>query len=298
MLSLPGSRWSQQNGGVEERRLWTSDAAQDDAVRFWVELATALREHPAVIGYNIRNEPSPERAEPRLEDWYTGDYGAWYERVRGTPADLNRFYARVVTAIRRVDPDTPIVLDAGYYATPWAFEILAPVSDDKTIYSFHMYEPYAYTNPRNKGMWTYPGRIPVGESAGAGGALPWDRAALDAFLQPVVRWQRRHAIPSSRVFAGEFGVVRRHPGAAAYMSDLIAVFEAHGWHWAFYGFREDEWDAMDYELGTGRVPAAWWDAQKRGTMPDPAAVYRPNALWTLLTRAVRGEDARLRGKGQ
>ena len=289
MLSLPGSRWSQHNAGVEERRIWTSAAAQEDAIRFWSELATALRGHPAVIGYNIRNEPSPERTPPALADWYTGDYAAWSRTVRGTPADLNGFYRRVVSAIRRVDPDTPIVLDSGYFATPWAFEVLEPVPDDKTIYSFHMYEPYAYTNPRNKGAYAYPGRIPIGESGDASTAISWDRAALDAFLQPVVRWQQRHAVSSSRVFVGEFGVVRTHPGAPAYLRDLLDLFAAHGWHWAFYGFREDEWPAMDYELGTGRVPAAWWEAQQRGRPPDPAVVYRPNALWTMLMRAVAGE---------
>jgi hypothetical protein len=285
MLSLPGSRWSQHNGGVEERRIWTDQAAQDDAVRFWVDLATALRGHPAVAAYNIRNEPSPERAAVPLPDWYSGDYEQWYAKVRGTPADLNRFYARVVAAIRRVDPDTPIVLDSGFYATPWAFKVLEPVADDKTIYSFHMYEPYAYTGPKNDGAYRYPGRVPIGETARE--PVMVDRARLAALLEPVAAWQRRHAIPSSRIFAGEFGVVRTHAGAAEYLQDLIEIFEARGWHWAFYGYREDEWPAMDYELGTGRVPWAWWQAQERGVPPDPAAVYRPNALWQMLRRAVR-----------
>jgi hypothetical protein len=285
MLSLPGNRWAQHNGGVEERRLWTDRSAQDDAIRFWVELATALRGHAAIAGYNIRNEPSPERVQPGFADWYSGDYEAWHRKIRGTPADLNQFYRRVVEAVRRVDPDTPIVLDSGFYATPWAFKVLEPVADARTIYSFHMYEPYAYTNPRNTGTYRYPGRVPVGEEGGT--AIEWDRAALERFLQPVADWQRRHGIPSSRIFAGEFGVVRTHEGAEAYLRDLVAIFEARGWHWAFYAFREDEWPAMDYELGTGRVPWAWWQAQEQERLPDPAAVYKPNTLWETLRRAVQ-----------
>jgi hypothetical protein len=287
MLSLPGSRWAQHNDGVEERRIWTDARVQDDAIRFWVDLASALRGHPAVAGYNIRNEPSPERAAVRLADWYTGDYAAWYARVRGTPADLNLFYRRVVAGIRRVDPDTPIVLDAGFHATPWAFEVLEPVPDDKVIYSFHMYEPYAFTNARNGGRYRYPGVVPVGETAAAGGGVRWDRARLEWFLQPVAEWQRRHRVPSSRVFAGEIGVVRTNPGATEYLRDLIDAIEGHRWHWAFYAFREDEWPAMDYELGTARVPWAWWQAQQRGVAPDPAEVYRPNALWHMLRNAVQ-----------
>lgn len=287
MLSLPGSRWAQHNGGVEERRIWTDARAQDDAIRFWVELASALRDHPAVAAYNLRNEPSPERAAVPLPDWYSGNYEAWYRTVRGTPADLNRFYARAVAAIRRVDPDTPIVLDAGFHSTPWAFEILEPVADDKAIYSFHMYEPYAYTNAKNKGAYRYPGRVPVGETATPEKALDWDRAQLERFLRPVADWQSRHAIPSSRIFAGEFGVARTHGGAEAYLRDLITIFETHRWHWAFYAYREDEWPAMDYELGTGRAPEAWWQASQRGVVPDPTAIYRSNPLWQMLERAVQ-----------
>ena len=47
-------------------------------------------------------------------------------------------------AIREVDAETPIILDSGFYATAWAFKVLEPVLDDKTIYSFHMYEPYSF----------------------------------------------------------------------------------------------------------------------------------------------------------
>lgn len=288
MLSLPGSRWAQHNDGIEERHIWTSREAQDEAIRFWVALATALRGHPALVGYNLRNEPSPERVPPALADWYTGDYEAWYTRVRGTPADLNLFYRCAVAAIRQVDPDTPIVLDSGFYATPWAFKVLEPIADDKVIYSFHMYEPYAYTNPRNKGTYPYPGPIPIGEDPGDTPPPTWNRARLAAHVQPVVEWQRLHHIPSRRVLVGEFGVVRTHAGATEYLRDLIDIFEERGWHWAFYGYREDEWPAMDYELGTGRVPQAWWDAQAKGAWPDPAKVYRPNALWEMLRGAARG----------
>ena len=286
MLSLPGARWSQHNNGVEERRVWQDPAAQDRAIACWTELASALKGHPALVGYNLRNEPSPERVPPRFADWYTGDYLTWYNTVRGTPADLNLFYRNAVTAIRRVDPETPIVLDSGFYATPWAFTVLQPLDDAKTIYSFHMYEPYAYTSRNNRGRYTYPGTIPTGE-----GDTPvpvkWDRQQIDAFLAPVTEWQTKHHIPSSRIFAGEFGIVRTNAGAIDYLRDVIDVLNAHGWHWAFYGFREDGWDAMDYELGTGKPGAKYWDAIEHGRMPGPD-VYRPNPLSDLLRRAVNG----------
>jgi len=111
MLSLPGARWNQHNNGKEERKLWQDFAQQELAISFWKQLASELKNHPAVVGYNIRNEPTPEHVSPKLGDWFTNDYEAWCKKVKGTPADLNLFYKKVVKAIREVDQETPIVLD-------------------------------------------------------------------------------------------------------------------------------------------------------------------------------------------
>jgi len=125
LLSLPGSRWSQHNGGVQEFTLWQDFGRQEQAIDCWRQLAGALKHHPAVVGYNLLNEPCPERAtQPRLTDWFTGDYEAWQARVWDTPADLSQFYAKAVRAIREIDRETPIILDSGFYATPWAFKVL------------------------------------------------------------------------------------------------------------------------------------------------------------------------------
>ena len=221
LLSLPGARWGQHNEGLEERVLWQSDAWQGQAIRCWQDLARELKDEPAIVGYNVRNEPSPELAAPRLSDWFTGDYAGWYAKVRGTPQDLNRFYRNVVAAIREVDSETPIVLDSGFFATPWAFKVLEPIEgDSKILYSFHMYEPFAFTSRGNKGKHTYPGRVPTGEGDEPL-EMTWDRAQVRRFLDLVADWQRRHAIPSKQIFAAELGVFRRNPGAAASLEDVI-----------------------------------------------------------------------------
>jgi hypothetical protein len=91
LLSLPEARWKQHNNGVEERGIWEDFKKQETAIRFWKELATHLKDHPALVGYNLRNEPSPEMVPPKLDDWATGDYMGWYEKVKGTSADINFF---------------------------------------------------------------------------------------------------------------------------------------------------------------------------------------------------------------
>ena len=103
MLSLPGNRWRQHNGNIQQRDVWKCFNVQDRAISFWKDLASRLKSHPAVVGYNIKNEPSPEKVPPVLNDWYSDDYDAWYEKAKDTPADLNLFYRKVVAAIRTVD---------------------------------------------------------------------------------------------------------------------------------------------------------------------------------------------------
>jgi len=286
MLSLPGSRWSQHNGGVQEFTLWQDFGRQEQAIDCWRQLAGALKHHPAVVGYNLLNEPCPEHAtRPRLADWYTGDYEAWQAKVRDTPADLSRFYDKGVRAIREIDSETPIILDSGFYATPWAFKVLRPVGDANTLYSFHLYEPFAFTTHRNKGRYVYPGKIPTGESDEPP-VEEWNRTRMASFLEPVIEWQKRWHIPARRILVGEVGVCRLNEGAAQYLDDALTVFSEQGWHWAFYSFREDNWDLMDYGLGTTKPTAAYWQAIKAGRMPGDD-VYRGSPIFDAIKRRLR-----------
>lgn len=262
-LSLPGARWLQQNNDKPDHRLWQNDDFQNQSALFWKDLATALKDHPAVVGYNIINEPAPERAtKPRLNDSLSNEFSGWYQKhALGTPADLNLFYKKVIKAIREVDKNTPIILDSGQYATVDAFAYMEPISNDKgIIYSFHQYEPASYTNIReNGGRITYPGRIKSEEDT-----REWNAAAIKKYVARVSDWAAKHKIPANRILAGEFGVNRVAPGASQFLADNIAAFDANGWHWAFYSFREDTWEGMNYELGSRKLEQEYYDEKAKG----------------------------------
>src|SRR3546814_4885703 len=75
---------------------------------------------------------------------------AWYAKHRGTARDLPDLYRTLIAAIRSVDADTPLMLDAGWYAAADAFAYWpAPLDDAALLYGFHMYEPYAATSARS-----------------------------------------------------------------------------------------------------------------------------------------------------
>ncbi|OJW71516.1 MAG: glycosyl hydrolase [Candidatus Amoebophilus sp. 36-38] len=253
MLSLPGSRWKQNNHNQDDLRIWKDQSFQKQAAKFWQDLALALRNHPAIVGYNILNEPHLERLYNSTE---TDLYKVNQEEVHQI---LFEFYHTVIRSIREVDQETPIILDSSTYADSKTFKTLKPHVEENILYSFHMYEPYEYTNYKiNQGKFSYPGQI---------NGKNWDKKELQAYMQDVAHFQKINNIPSNRILVGEFGGHRTSKGLAQYFKDLISIFKENGWHFAFYAFREDVWDGMDYELGDKKLPWSYWQALEKGEQP-------------------------------
>ena len=277
-LDLPGARWRQNNANVADDRIWTDRAWWDAAARYWTDIAREFGGHPAIVGYNLLNEPVPELDQGIDETSATiEERNAWCEQVRGTPRDLDAFYRHIIAAIRTVDPDTPIILDGGWYAQPMGIRCLTAIDDPHVLYAMHMYEPYGYTTWRwNQGRLTYPGQLFYG-----GQEESWDAARIAAHLQPMLDWSDSEGLSRDRILLGEFGCDRRVPGCAAYLGDVISSAEAAGIHWAFYAFREDVWDAMDYELGDGPTPNGFYSEGGNGDVPRAA-----NPMSETLRRAL------------
>lgn len=277
MLSLPGARWRQHNEGVTDPRLWTNAHFHAQSAAFWAELASALRGHPAIAGYNPLNEPKPEVTRQADET-----LAQWNERSWGGPADLNELYDGLIRAIRGADPDVVIVLDVGNDASPEAITRLRPIRDPHVLYSVHLYEPWEYTTwRRNRGETSYPNEN-------------WNRATLETALSPLVDWQREHNISSTNIMLGEFGCDRRIPGVEHYLADTVSLAEEAGWHWAFYSFREDDWDGMDYELGSQPLSQSEREARERGE----AVTRDDHPALDALRAGIQRQRARQGGRGR
>lgn len=268
-LSLPGMRWAQNNQGRFDDRLWQDKHYWAQSAAFWRDLAQALKDHPAIAAYNLINEPAPEKQGGLAEHASAERMRQWYAREQGGARDLPALYAQIVAAIREVDPLTPVMLDAGWYAGADAFAYWpAPLDDDRALYSVHMYEPYAATSAPNMNRvapHAYPGPVPFG-----GRTQTWDTDRVADYLQQPLRWADTVKLPRSRLVVGEFGCMRRLPGCRQYLEDVLGVLDEARLHWAFYSFREDSWDGMDYELGSAKVPWRYWQAIDQGA-PDPIA---------------------------
>lgn len=247
-LSLPGDRWNQQNGGKDDDRLWSDKAYWKQAADFWRDLTAALKGNPAVVGYNILNEPSVEKklGLDALADAKT--LSAWYHKYQDTAHDLPGFYNYVTAAIREVDSNVPILVDSGWYADPQGFSYWpSKLADGKTLYSFHMYHPYEATgvpNLKRNPPYRYPGvRTWYGPRE-----VVWNKAMVDTDMSGAFQWAAAHGVPANRVVAGELGCMRQWIDCGAYLTDVLDLLDARNSHWAFYSFREDAWEGMDYEL--------------------------------------------------
>lgn len=233
-LSLPGSRWRQNNNNVNDLKIWQDKKYQEQAAQFWEDLVKELKGHPAIVGYNILNEPHPEKL-------YSNNFEANVIDDEKIQQQLFEFYQLTIQKIRTIDPDIAIVIDASGHADPCCFANLIPLNDKNILYSFHMYEPFSYTcHALNRGQYTYPNES-------------WNREYLKQLMLNVIEFQKKYEISSSRILVGEFGCNRFSKGINNYFADLIALFNANSWHWAFYAYQEDTWDGMDYELGLQNV---------------------------------------------
>lgn len=266
-LSLPGMRWSQNNQGRFDDRLWQDKRYWLQAAAFWRDLARELKGHPAVAAYNLINEPAPEKHGGLAEHADAAQMQQWYARAQGTARDLPALYRQLIASIREEDAETPVMLDAGWFAAADAFAYWpAPLGDQRVLYSVHMYEPYAVTSGPNmtrKQPLAYPGPAPF-----AGQTQQWDGQRVARYLRQSLDWAEAMKVPRERLVVAEFGCMRRLPGCRQYLEDVLGVLERNRLHWAFYSFREDNWDGMDYELGSAKVPWRYWQAIEQGA-PDP-----------------------------
>jgi aryl-phospho-beta-D-glucosidase BglC (GH1 family) len=199
--------------------IWQDAAAQEAYAKMWHQVAAHYRGRTSIVGYDLMCEPHPDDfAGKPLGDW-------------------NVLARKITQAIRKVDFATPILINSIGWGYPRTFSTLEPTGDSRTVYVVRCYDPHYYTHQKAEEKVRYPGfRVPGREQ------LAWDKKTVEAMLAPVRSFQQKHHVP---IFVGEFGCARYAPGVQEWMRDQIELYEAYGWSWAYWAFRE--WDVMNIE---------------------------------------------------
>jgi len=137
MHGAPGGQTGQNidDSANDQPELFMQQKYQDQLVDLWVAIARRYKDEPTVAGYDLLNEPLPERtgAAPK------------YKHL------VEPLYQRLTKAIREVDSRHMIILEGVDWANDWS--IFTKPFDANLVYQFHY---YCWDNPTKlKGVKRY-----------------------------------------------------------------------------------------------------------------------------------------------
>jgi aryl-phospho-beta-D-glucosidase BglC (GH1 family) len=244
----------------------------DEPVKRFAMLWSALAAHfaplnPDYIFFEIMNEPE----QPDTFRW-------------------QGIQSSVAQQIRTVAPDNTIIACGARWSGLEDLLALQPLALPDIIYTFHDYEPFAFTH--QGATWTDPAVQPLRdvpypstpenveknleqEPTLAGqfyveqyGLARWDAHRIDVTLSFAERWSQLHHAP---VYVGEFGVHRPYAEPAMraqWLRDMRTMLEKHRLGWAMWDY-QDNFGAVIKKDGHTTPDAAVIDAL--GLTPPPEA---------------------------
>jgi len=208
---------------------WTDFHWHDKVISIWERIAIQCKDRGDVIaGYALLNEP----ALP-------------YNPAKGSPADINLLYEKLISAIRKHDKKHTIILSGPRMRPPTGEGQCMPYiaglawldapPDDNLCYEIHMYDPMSFTH---QGVWEesefvkYPDFID---------GQDWNKETIQRYMMPAKMFIDKYNVP---MFVGEFSCPRwTGDYGNQYLRDQIEVYEEFGFSWAYHAFRENQlWD--------------------------------------------------------
>jgi endoglucanase len=234
-----------------------------DGVEHFASLWQAVAAHfapldPELVFFEIMNEPEQQ-------DTY---------RWQGIEAT-------VAARIRAVAPNHTIIAAGARWSGLDELMMLEPLAVSNVIYTFHDYEPFAFTH--QGATWTDPAVRPLRgvpypstpenvaknvqqESTLAGqffveqyGLARWDAQRVDLSLGFAEQWSQLHHVP---VYVGEFGVHRPYVDGTAraqWLKDMRVAMEKHHLGWAMWDY-QDNFGAVTKKDGKTVVDESVMDA--------------------------------------
>lgn len=193
---IPNVHTFERKEGEVKKGPWASPELQREFLDMWTHVVTRFRDEPFIAAWEPINEPHDVK-DDRLREWYK----------------------EAIAHIRKLDPRTPIVVDANGYAYPGNMSDALKLDAPNLIYSFHMYVPFDYTHQKPEKPVEYPGQ--------------WGKSHLADAVAPAVRFREQHGVP---VFCGEWGVITRAPGYDRWLEDVAAVLEENALPWAHWAW--------------------------------------------------------------
>ena len=230
----------------ESRRIESGPAAVASLERTWAALAAHFNRttSPAQVLLEIFNEPVFDR-----------DPAAWFPIRR-----------RLAAVIRGAAPRHTVVAGGPNWSSLDGLLHSEPLADDNVLYTFHFYEPFAFTH---QGAPWVDGAV----RAMAGVRYPGPdgtRRDMAGRIGRAAEWGRRWGVS---LWAGEFG---SYPAVAPvrdrllWMHDVRTVFEDNGIGWAVWSY--DESLGLDRRVTSSGAITLDWPAAAALGLRVPGAI--------------------------
>jgi endoglucanase len=131
IIDMHAAVGGQTGGNIDDSaddrpELFIEQKYQDELVNLWTTIAARYKDESTVAGYDLLNEPLPER---------TGAAKAY-------KALLEPLYERLTKAIRKIDSKHIIIVEGADWANDWS--VFTKPFDENMVYQFHY---YCWDNP-------------------------------------------------------------------------------------------------------------------------------------------------------
>ncbi|QSI77041.1 glycoside hydrolase family 5 protein [Niveibacterium microcysteis] len=204
--------------------LWSQPANQDRFVALWRAIAARYADEPVIAGYDLLNEPVVPRGKQQ-----------WQQLAQ-----------RTANAIREVDRRHSVIVErVNAVAGKWDNDAemnFVTISDPNVVYTFHFYEPFAFTHTH--APWAGMARVEGGQWG------PQRHAEITSGFKRYLDWGARKGVP---LYLGEFGLIRAafeaNRNGLGWAADMIDLAEAANLPWTWHSYHEDHF-ALYYGYGT------------------------------------------------
>ncbi|SFX60329.1 endoglycosylceramidase [Thermoactinomyces sp. DSM 45891] len=188
---------------------------EDHYVKAWKHVANRFKDHPAVIGYDLMNEP----------------YGGRVIWPFFEPLELKPMYERVINGIRQIDKKRWIFFEPQAFGPNQGLPSTLPsLQDPREGESRLVYAPHLY---------------PLSLEIGGG----YTGVTKELVRFAVNNWKnsRQDEIAKYRTpfVVGEFGLNITSPGAMDYVDDVLAMIDQSGGSWAYWSSDPGSWGPYD-----------------------------------------------------
>ncbi|MGE5403860.1 MAG: glycoside hydrolase family 5 protein [Candidatus Saccharibacteria bacterium] len=191
--------------------IWSNNRMQISFVNTWAKIAAKYKDERTVMAYDLMNEPA----------------------LPGGPSSLSAYRGlmnQAISKIREVDPDKLVIVEAAVGIDgdkdSWTRPNWVKVSDENVMYSFHFYEPLAFTHngvDTPKKEVKYPSK-------------EFSRTELKNLFREYIKTPRKWGYP---LFLGEFGSAdwTENSGSEQWTKDMFSLCKEYSIHSAYFNYR-------------------------------------------------------------